>query len=228
MLNFHTQANPSEIIVGWYSSTGEINANSKYINEFYGNEIQRPPIHLCVDVDFKKANISVKAFMANSVVFDKTVIASNFQRIALKLEFTNTERIASGFSFGFCLFFGYLIENIGTVNAISETKEEEEEDQKEEGQVERQVGLVHSTIDKLEEIVGDVQSYLADVCSGKRKASAKVGRKLQKIVSLLSVQKPEVLRSMFNDSIQDLLLVVHLANITQAQLQVAEKIHQML
>jgi len=215
MLNFHYQANPSEIIVGWYSSTGEINSNSKYINEFYGNEIQRPPIHLCVDVDLKTESISLKAFMATSVSFEKQVVAAHFNRISLKLDFTDTERIA-----------------MTAINANKELNppiaEDGEEKEEEDSELERQVGVIHHSIERLEEIVGDLQTYLADVCSGKKQPNKIVGRKLQKIISQLNIYKPESFRNMFNDGIQDLLLVAHLANITQAQLQAAEKIHQIL
>lgn len=88
MFGLHRQANPAEIIVGWYSTgTGDsINEHSILIHDFYGREIQRPPIHVCIGTDLKSGGgISVAAYMATTVMLKDKVFGSHFAQIPCAL-----------------------------------------------------------------------------------------------------------------------------------------------
>ena len=110
------------------------------------------------------------------------------------------------------------------MEAISQTNElTKKENQK---KTEKQLGVINKSIESLELLISQVKSYLSSVISGKVTPNKTIGRKLVKLFSSLPPENPQIFRNMFNDSIQDLLLVVHLSNLTQTQLQVAEKINQ--
>ena len=100
VLEIYTQVNPNEIVVGWYCSSTELDLNSKTINEKYGDEIQRPPIHLCVDTELQSENMEIKAYMANTISLESGV-AYYFKPINFNYILNDTERISCS------LFFFY-------------------------------------------------------------------------------------------------------------------------
>lgn len=86
MFQLYKQGNPSEIILGWYSSGTDINEHSILIHDFYGREIQRPPVHVCVETMVGKNRlVDVKAFMSSSVTLKDRLFASHFAPVELDL-----------------------------------------------------------------------------------------------------------------------------------------------
>lgn len=64
--------------------------------------------------------------------------------------------------------------------------------------------------------------------SGKIQGDAFVGRALAKAVSALPSFDTETIDKIFNNNIQDLLMVVYLANLTRTQIALAEKLQKAL
>jgi translation initiation factor 3 subunit F len=58
------------------------------------------------------------------------------------------------------------------------------------------------------------------------KPDNEIGRKLMHSVSALPKIDPASLEKMFNNNLQDLLLVVYLANLTRTQLALSEKLQK--
>lgn len=63
---------------------------------------------------------------------------------------------------------------------------------------------------------------------GEIEGDTAIGRFLLKSASLLPKFEPEQLDKLFNNNVQDLLMVVYLANLTRTQIAVAEKLQKTL
>ncbi|EGF79558.1 hypothetical protein BATDEDRAFT_35451 [Batrachochytrium dendrobatidis JAM81] len=92
-----------------------------------------------------------------------------------------------------------------------------------------------SDLDNLEESVKSVYDMLTVVCayvekilSGETKPNATLGRHLLDTVSLIPQIKPAEFSKVFNSHMQDILMVVYLANLTRTQLAIAERLHKMV
>lgn len=62
-----------------------------------------------------------------------------------------------------------------------------------------------------------VSTYVDDVVSGKSVPDSKVGRFLAGAIAAIPRLEPEVLETLFNDNMQDVLLVSYLTNLTATQ-----------
>jgi len=71
-----------------------------------------------------------------------------------------------------------------------------------------------------------VSDYVNKVLDGKIEGNPTVGRFLATAMSSLPKIDPATLEKMINNSNQDLLLVVYLANLTRTQLHLAEKLQK--
>jgi translation initiation factor 3 subunit F len=69
-----------------------------------------------------------------------------------------------------------------------------------------------------------VPTLLVGVCDGKIPADAEVGRFLADTLAAVPRLTRDQFEKLFGDSIQDVLLVMYLSNITKMQLMLAEKL----
>ena len=63
---------------------------------------------------------------------------------------------------------------------------------------------------------------------GKIQADNKIGRFLTNAVAKLPKLDPSTMERLFNNNLQDLLMVVYLANLTRTQLSLAEKLQKVV
>jgi translation initiation factor 3 subunit F len=86
MFALYRQSNPSEIILGWYTTGDSINEGSILIHDFYGREIQRPPVHVCVGCDLSQGQgVTLSAYMSSSVALKDRLYGSHFVKIPLSI-----------------------------------------------------------------------------------------------------------------------------------------------
>jgi len=77
-------------------------------------------------------------------------------------------------------------------------------------------------------MLGIALEYVENVLSEKVEPNSNIGRFLAETISSLPHLEPSLLEKMFNNSLQDLLLVVYLANLTRTQLTLAEKLQKVV
>ena len=80
----------------------------------------------------------------------------------------------------------------------------------------------------LSEMLEKASKYVDDVVEGKVEGSNAVGRRIADAVGNVPRIRPEAFDKMFNDNLQDLLMVMYLSNLTKTQLTIAEKITEAL
>jgi len=206
MLALHMRANRKESVVGWYASSaleenqGDLIADtSSLIHEFYaGESVEGDPIHLVVDTRLKEDAISVRAFKSTPVVVQGEPLANLFHELSLTMESTEPEAI--------CL---------NKMVSDGNTAPEEIDS----------VEPLLVSMEKLYKLLETATEYVDAVVDGKIAPDAEVGRQIADALATVPRIRPEVFDKLFNDSLQDLLMVTYLSNITRTQLTIAEKLN---
>lgn len=221
MLALHLRANRKEVVVGWYASAGVgeqqdgsdapdlIADTSSLIHEFYAGETDEgDPIHLVVDTRLLTDNISVRAYRSTPVTVQGDPLANLFHELSLTLESSESETI--------CLH-----------QMISDGKKEglEEGDMNDSSSTKEPL---QESMEKLYSLLDTASQYVDAVVAGKINPDAEVGRQIADTLATVPRIRPEVFDRLFNDSLQDLLMVTYLSNITRTQLSIAEKLNASL
>jgi translation initiation factor 3 subunit F len=83
-------------------------------------------------------------------------------------------------------------------------------------------------MEKLYNLLETASNYVDSVVEGKVAPDAEMGRQVADTLATVPRIRPEVFDKLFNDSLQDLLMVTYLSNITRTQLTIAEKLNASL
>jgi len=205
MLDLHHKVSPKETIVGWYATGTEINEASVMLHDFYGREMNHPPIHLTVDTDLKNFTMAVKAYISTNVAFNDKVLGSQFLPISTKVQSLESEKIGA---------HTLLRESTGSTedgaNIVTDLES------------------LENSVKNLSQLLETCSKYVDDVLTSKASGNSNIGRYLSEAVSSLPRIEPSAFEKMFNNSLQDLLLVVYLANLTRTQLTLAEKLQKQI
>jgi translation initiation factor 3 subunit F len=227
MLALHLRANRNETVVGWYATAFPSNeGDSQYennciadtsslIHEFYAGEcedtIMDSPIHLVVDTSLVEDTIALKAYLSSAVVLDGETLANLFHELRLSLKSSESEKIV----------LDEMIKNLGGDSADEEKKENKNNESSD------QLGL-RCSMEKLLSMLETASEYIGKVVDGEAEADDAIGRQIADTLSSVPRIRPEMFDKMFNDSLQDLLMVTYLSNITRTQLSISEKLNASL
>jgi hypothetical protein len=83
------------------------------------------------------------------------------------------------------------------------------------------------SLKRLKGLLDSVAKYCEEVASGAREGDEGVGRAITDTLAAVPPFDADVFKRTFGRTVQDLLLVTYLANLTQAQMKLAEKISQL-
>jgi translation initiation factor 3 subunit F len=81
------------------------------------------------------------------------------------------------------------------------------------------------SIEKLLELLETASTYVNGVVDGSIPPDAMLGRQIADTLAAVPRIRPEIFDKIFQDSLQDLLMVTYLSNITKTQLAIAEKLN---
>lgn len=210
MLNLHLQSNRRETVVGWYASAAAseelITDTSSLIHEFYSSETDEgEPVHLVVDTRLLADVLSMRAYKTSPIVVQGESLGILFHEIRLSLHSNEPETI--------CL--NEMIQQEQNKSGVGLTTKD--------ASVE-----LHVSIEKLDSLLEETLNYVDEVVEGKRSPDSEVGRKLAHTLASVPRVRPEVFDRLFDDSLQDLLMVTYLSSITRTQLTIAEKLNASL
>jgi len=195
MHDLHQRVNPKEVIIGWYSTGAGVSGSSALIQDFYAKEVANP-VHLTVDTSFLNEQATIKAYVSTTLSLGDRQLAAQFHEIPLDLRMVEAERV------------GYDVLKKAIVDKLPNDLE----------------GL-EATMQGLHALIEDVFKYVDDVVRGEVAPDQTVGRYLMDTMATIPKMSPDAFDKLFNDSIQDLLLVNYLAGLTRTQLCLAEKLN---
>ncbi|MCO5571345.1 hypothetical protein L7F22_025083 [Adiantum nelumboides] len=195
MFELHQRVNPKEVIVGWYSTSAGVSGSDALIQDFYAKEATNP-VYLTVDTTFQDESASIKAFVSTALSLGDRQLAAQFHEIQLDLRMVEAERV------GFDVLKKTIVEKLPDDLEALET-----------------------SMLRLQSMIDSVFKYVEDVIEGRSPPDNAVGRYLADTISSIPKISPDAFDRLFNDSIQDLLLVLYLANLTRTQLSLAKKLN---
>ena len=224
MLALYNRTTRKESVVGWYASSASdadsTNSNnsannndliadtSSLIHEFYAVESEEgDPIHLVVDTRLQQDSISIRAFRSTPVTVQGEPLANLFHELRLSLKSTEPETI--------CL------------NQMAKAQDPESI-QGEAPKDANETLALQVSMEKLHSLLDEALKYVDSVVEGKVNPDPEVGRQIADTLASVPRVRPEIFDRLFNDSLQDLLMVTYLSNITRTQVTIAEKLNASL
>ena len=87
---------------------------------------------------------------------------------------------------------------------------------------------LEQSIIQVQTMLERVSTYVDSVLAGTVPANNTVGRYLMNTVSVVPKVDPVEFEKMFNSHLQDLLMVIYLANMTRTQLAVAKRLEKLI
>mmetsp|Transcript_3013 Transcript_3013/g.4408 ORF Transcript_3013/g.4408 Transcript_3013/m.4408 type:complete len:336 (-) Transcript_3013:56-1063(-) len=220
MLDLYLRSNPKESVVGWYATGSDINRQSRNYHTFFRREMQRSPLHLLVDTDLKgKTQLDIQAFMSNEVSFtERSSLGSLFQPIQMSLGSFGSDKIGMQQLLNMCTTTNL------DATASSSSSSSSSPLIADQAKLASNVEHIQSNFNKLLQQLDDVIAYVDAQTANPDAKSQKIGRFLSDAVSSLPQVDPDQFHKLFNNSLQDLLMVVYLANLTRAQTALASKL----
>ena len=208
MLALHMRSNRKEVVVGWYASAaaGEgvpalIADTSSLIDDFYSGETDEgDPVHLVVDTRLETDSLSIRAYKSAPIVVQGDAVGNIFNELRLSLRSSEPEAI--------CMSEMIASEKGTTKPSSSDALE--------------------VSMEKLHSLLETALEYVNSVVDGKVQPDAELGRQIADTLASVPRIRPQVFDRIFHDSLQDLLMVTYLSNITQTQLTIAEKLNASL
>jgi len=202
MCDLHQRTAPKEVIVGWYATGLDINENSVIINDFYTNASSTTAVHLLVDTALTNDTLGIRAYVGSNLSFGEKSLGAYFQPVSLEMLSLDVDKV------GFEVLAKTKNDNVVTLAS--------------------DLANLQGSVTKLLDLIESVLTYVEKVRDGEIKGDNAIGRFLVKTASILPKFDPETLDKLFNNNIQDLLMVVYLANLTRTQIAVAEKLQKTL
>ncbi|MCI4393462.1 hypothetical protein PGIGA_G00157580 [Pangasianodon gigas] len=199
MYELHKKVSPSEVIIGWYATGYDITEHSVLIHEYYSREAQNP-IHLTVDTALQSNKMNIRAYVSAQMGVPGKTLGVMFTPLTVKYVYYDTERIG--------------------VDLLQRTRASPSRT----NGLTSDLSQVASSAGRIQEMLTIVLAYIEDVLSGKVMADNSVGRYLMDLVNKVPKISAEDFESMLNSNINDLLMVTYLANLTQAQIALNEKL----
>jgi translation initiation factor 3 subunit F len=201
MFELHHKASPRETIVGWYATGAEITESSVLLQEFYWREINHSPVHITVDTSLTNYKMAVKGYVSSIVPGGEqqtSTTTQHFQPVQLEIKASESEKTG----------VDTLVRAAthGEVDLVSD------------------LDNLETSITKLLEMLQTISEYVDKVIAGTITPDNKIGRFLTDTLSELPKIESDAFEKMLYNSIQDVLMVVYLANLTRTQLVIAEKL----
>jgi translation initiation factor 3 subunit F len=209
MLALHMRSS-KDVVVGWYASaSGDclVADTSSLIHEFYAGECEdNNPVHLVVDTRLLSDFLQIKAFQSLPLIVQGDHLGNVFHELQLYIYSNDAEAIC-------------LREMIKSSSSITDTDREPE--------TLSASGLIVS-LERLYNLLDSTLQYVNKVVDGTLPMNAEKGRQISNALATIPRMRPEIFDSSFQNSLQDLLMVTYLSNLTRTQVEIAEKLNASL
>ncbi|ORX55146.1 Mov34-domain-containing protein [Hesseltinella vesiculosa] len=203
LYDLHRKVNPEEVILGWYTAGQNILANATTYQAVFKQDCAPfNPIHMTMDPEalFKTNGLGLNTYTAAPVGFSEDADCM-FLPVPSEIKYLDAERS------GLEMLASAKSNETRTAALLSDMDHLE-------------VAIV-----RLQELLERVSKYVDSVVQGTTPPNNAIGRYIMDAVSVVPKIDASVFEKTFNSHLQDLLMVVYLANMTRTQLSVAEKLH---
>lgn len=207
MLALHMRSS-KDVVVGWYASaSGDslVADTSSLIHEFYAGECEdNNPVHLVVDTRLLSDSLQIKAYQSMPLIVQGDHLGNVFHELQVYLHSNEAETIC-------------LREMIKSTNSGADGTSETFSPSRLQVSLEQLYNLLDSTLE-----------YVNKVVEGTLPMNAEKGRQISDTLASIPRMRPEIFDNLFQNSLQDLLMVTYLSNLTRTQMEIAEKLNASL
>ena len=218
MLALKKTVSHGEDIVGWFSTTAEGDSDldfmTAYIHDHYSQTyLGADTIHLVVDTTCAGDKVNIAGYVGSSLALGSDPLAAKFNAIRVNMTASSTEKIACDI-----MIKSAMLNVAGGEDTLNTS-----------GDVDSLVSNLdnlENSVVRLLEILDTTSDYVQAVLSGKTERNDAIGKEIFKALASVPRMNPEVFGKIFNDRLQDMLMVVYLSNLTRAQLAICDKIAQ--
>ncbi len=215
-----------EEVVGWFATSAaggaDVDFATCYIHDHYGQMCGADTVHLVVDTSCNQNRVAVTGYVGSGLELGGEVLASQFHKIRVDITATSTEKIACDMMIKSAVKGGGVAAPLGAAGSnggaggsggVAGDKLDD-------------LDNLENSIIRLLEILDTNSAYVESVLAGRTPKDEAVGKEIFKALAAVPRMDPEVFGKIFNDRLQDMLMVVYLSNLTRTQLAICDKIAQ--
>ncbi len=195
MLELQARVSPKDVLVGWYSTGARITETDALIHDFYARECASP-LHLAFDTGFVDQERAIRAWVGTALSVRDNVVGTSFVEVPVQHRFEDAQRAGVP-----------LLSAVEPVPLPGDA-----------------AGLAAS-VRRLHALLEMAHTYADAVAEGRVKPDAALGRMLADAVAAVPRLPRGAFDALFNDAVQDVLLVMYLSNLTRTQLSLAERLN---
>ncbi|KAL2264846.1 hypothetical protein VTJ83DRAFT_7356 [Remersonia thermophila] len=205
MLALTLKASPREALLGWYTTSHELNSFSALIQNFFASPetgtFPHPAVHLTISTE-PGAPIETKTYISAPVAIspDRAAESCLFIEVPHKLQFTDAERAA-----------------LGTASAAAASESRA-------APVVSDIEALAQALESVSDMLERVSNYVGEVLDEERDGNHALGQFLMNSLSLAPKVSPNQIEADFNNHIQDVLMVSYLANTIRTQIELAQRL----
>mmetsp|Transcript_35168 Transcript_35168/g.86003 ORF Transcript_35168/g.86003 Transcript_35168/m.86003 type:complete len:300 (-) Transcript_35168:54-953(-) len=199
----------SDTVVGWYASGEDTNQNSLVVHAFYAGECtQNSPVHLLIDADMASYKLEVRGFVSTAYKIDDLELSSDFRPLPVSLQPSTAERVG--------------------LDALFETQRMEEQKSGGGASPEKilatELDNVEKALVRLGELLKQVEWRVQELLSRKVEGRTEIGRFLSETLAVVPKVNLVDFEKLLGDNMRDLLMILYLSRLSQAQLTLAEEL----
>ncbi|KAI0141670.1 JAB1/Mov34/MPN/PAD-1 ubiquitin protease-domain-containing protein [Xylariaceae sp. FL1272] len=205
MLALHLKVNPREVLLGWYTTSHELNSFSALIQNFFASPetgtFPHPAVHLTVSTD-PGADVQLRAYISSPVAVnaDRAAESCLFIQVPHKVAYNDAEKSA--------------------LDWISSARDAESRIAASTTDVESLTrSLEHTT-----QLLDRVSDFVSAIVDEEQEPNNALGQHLMGALSLAPKVDPQHIEADFNNHIQDVLMVSYLANSIRTQIDLSQRL----
>ena len=207
MLGLSARAKPEERVVGWFSAGACAPEARALLHDFFAKDAMGgTPVHVELDAEFTSVECGGELLRAR---VGETILATTDRK--------SGESKSAGVRFSDIDCEVNMKEatllGVDALQTASSAKKEND------------VEGLKETMGKLSALLTTAQAYVDDVVSGRREGDAEVGRTLSEALQSVPQLTKAQFDKVFGDSIEDVMMVQYLTNLTKMQLELSSKLH---
>ncbi|KAG2451861.1 hypothetical protein HYH02_003637 [Chlamydomonas schloesseri] len=206
MFDLHQKVAPHEVIVGWFATGSELYNSDALIQEFYSKESQHP-VHMVVDTTLRDDKFSISAYTSRTLALGDKQLATEFVEIPCDTIFGDVERVGADLM----------------LTGLNDPSPDSKKDSPSKSLTD-DAETLQASMSRLVELVGRAAEYVEAVNSGKVTGDPAIGRYLADTLALVPhLARPDFER-IFNESVQDNMMVTFLSDLLRAHVALAERL----
>jgi translation initiation factor 3 subunit F len=205
MLALTLKASPRETLLGWYTTSHELNSFSALIQNFFASPetgtFPHPAVHLTISTE-PGTPIATKTYISAPVAVspDRAAESCLFIEVPHKLLFSDAERAA-----------------LGTASAAADTEARS-------APVISDIETLARSLESVSDLLERVSGFVGEVLDEERDGSHALGQYLMNALSLAPKVSATQIEADFNNHVQDVLMVSYLANTIRTQIDLAQRL----